>query len=95
MFFTLYKYNGKNQIIQDTNPLNDTTSYQYDENGELILHQKAKGDRIEYKFDQEAPESTVVVNGKKLWHYKGGDQIINYGELNPLQNVLVTMIMDY
>lgn len=78
---THFKYNGKNQITQETDPLNNTTSYQYDENGELKLVQTAKGDSIEYKIDQEAPSSTVVVNGKIMWRYtKDGDDQLIYGE---------------
>ncbi|MGE8001783.1 DNRLRE domain-containing protein [Lysinibacillus sp. NPDC093190] len=64
-FKTDFKYNGKNQITEEKNHFGNTTSYQYDENGELILLQTTKGDRIENKIDQQAPGTTVVVNGKK------------------------------
>ncbi|QPQ35658.1 DNRLRE domain-containing protein [Lysinibacillus sp. JNUCC-52] len=80
-FTTTFEFNGKNQITKETNPNNNTTSYQYDENGELVLLQTANKNRIEYKIDQEAPSSTVVINGKVVWRYtKDGDDQLIYGE---------------
>ncbi|WLR43096.1 RHS repeat-associated core domain-containing protein [Bacillus carboniphilus] len=64
-----YQYNGLNQLLKTTGPLNDITVNEYDENGNKIKTTLPRGNDIKWSYDGFDRINTISYNDKGYYRF--------------------------